>query len=94
MKKKLSIRKDASKILELMVNAELKPYGKSVEDIKDSKDWFDKYTFKKQKDYDKWKKYCITLLTEKVTPKLTKRRIEKEFMWVDFMYGLKCEFDK
>jgi hypothetical protein len=94
MKKKLSWYKDRDKILELMINAELKPYGKKMKDVLGKDNWFQEYTFKTEEEYLKWKDYCINLMTKEVSPRQTKARAEKEFMYLDLMYGLKCKFIK
>ena len=94
MKKKPSWYKDRDKIVELMINAELKPYGKKMKDVLGKANWFQKYSFKTEEEYLKWKDYCINLMTKEVSPRQTKARAEKEFMYLDLMYGLKCKFIK
>jgi hypothetical protein len=94
MKKKLSWYKDTDKILEMMINAELKLHGKKMKDVLGKKNWFQKYTFKTEQEYLNWKEYCINLMTKEVSPRQSKSRAEKEFMYLDLMYGLKCKFIK
>ena len=92
--KKLSWYNDRDKILEMMINAELKPHGKKMKDVLGKDKWFTKYTFKTEKDYSKWKDFCIDLMTKKVSPKQSQSVAEKEFQMLDLMYGLRCKFDK
>ena len=94
MEKKLNWYKDTDIILEKMIDAELKSYNIGMKDIIDSKDWFSKYTFKTKEEYQEWKNYCIDLMTKGITPKRTKKQAEREFMWLDMQYGLKCEFER
>lgn len=94
IKKKLNWHKDIDAILEKMINAELKPYGKKMKDVLGVPNWFQKYTFNSEKEYLKWKDYCINLMTKGVTPKRTESQANREFLWLNLMYGLKCKFDK
>ncbi len=93
-KKKLNWYNDTEKIIEKMINAELKPYGIKMKDVLGVENWFQKYTFNTEEQYNKWKEYCIDLMTKKVTPRRTKAKAEREFMWLDLMYGLRCKFNK
>lgn len=93
-KKKLNWYKDRDEILKKMINAELKPYGKEMNDVIGKDNWFQEYTFKTEEEYSKWKEYCINLMIKEVNPKRTIKEAEKEFSWLDIMYGLKCEFIK
>ena len=94
MKKKLNWYRDRDKILELMINAELKLHGKEMNDVLNKDNWFREYTFKTEEEHLKWKEYCINLMTKEVNPKRTIKEAQKEFMYLDLMYGLKCEFIK
>ena len=94
MKKKLNWYRDRDKILELMINAELKLHGKEMNDVLNKDNWFQEYTFKTEEEHSKWKEYCINLMTKEVNPKRTIKEAQKEFMYLDLMYGLKCEFIK
>lgn len=94
MKKKLNWYRDGDKILELMINAELKLHGKEMNDVLSKDNWFREYTFKTEEEYSKWKEYCINLMTKEVSPKRTIKEAEREFTWLDVMYGLKCEYEK
>jgi hypothetical protein len=94
MKKKLNWYRDTDMILEKMIDAELKSYNIRMKDIIDSKDWFSKYTFKTKEEHQEWKNYCIDLMTKEVSPKRTIKEAEREFTWLDVMYGLKCEYEE
>jgi hypothetical protein len=82
-------------IVEIFINKELEPYNVTMKDIMalpegniDGKPWYSHYTFNNEAEHDAWRNWCTEYLKTKVTPKLTKERINKEFAWFDLMYGL------
>lgn len=96
--RKFKLIKDSAKISEILINKELEKYNVTVDDIKcqegviDGKNWFQYYTFDNEEEFLSWKNFCINFLTTKVSPKLTKKSAEKEFMWFNLMYGLKVNY--
>ena len=82
---------------EMMINKELQPYGVTIEDVKknpeiDGEPWYVHYTFKIEKDYEKWKRYCKNLMTNQVDLPLSKGEIDREFSFFALNYGLKCDY--
>jgi hypothetical protein len=80
-------RKDQD-IIVMIVNKELEKYSLTVTDILDSKDWFTKYTMTND-EWEEWKKYSIGLMRDKL--RMSKKIAEKEFVWIDLMWGLRHE---
>lgn len=76
------------KLVELMVNKELKPYGKTMKDVLKVKNWYTKYKFKTYKDYTKWVDYCKKLLKTKVSPRLNKVQVSYHMSWLALDIGL------
>jgi len=93
-------RTNTSEIIKIIVNAELKHLGLCYEDVKsgawdDPKiEWYEACTFKTKKEYESWKKFTIKFLMTQVTPKFSKKRAEKEFLWIDLYCGLKQDYDQ
>jgi hypothetical protein len=88
----------SDELLNLLLNKQLEPYNITVEDLMKLPEgkingvwWYEYYTFKTVEDYNIWKNFCVDILRNHTTPKLDKRRIEKEFSMLDLMWGLKHE---
>ena len=82
-------------IVRKCVNKELKPYGVDYDYVItnpriEGKEWYNYYTFKSDKEYLKWKKYCIYLLKKRY-PYLTEEYIQHKFTWFDLQYSLRME---
>lgn len=71
-----------------MLNAELRRHGKTIEDVMGSQTWYSDYTMTTQQ-HAEWKLFCINLMRTRL--KFAKCRAEKEFAWMDLMYGLKIQ---
>lgn len=82
-------------LISKIVNKQLAKYNLTVDspEIKNSKDWYSKYTFDTHEEYLNWKKYCIELLTKNIAPKLNKKRAEREFQWINLQYGLRQNYN-
>lgn len=93
--KKYKIGEEA--LLEKLINLELKSYKVTYQDVKKEKQgkknpWYQRYTFNSTKEYNKWKTACMKILTTQTIPKLSKKIAEREFLYLDLMYGLSCRF--
>jgi hypothetical protein len=93
--KKVKVTKDDA--LELIINKQLEPYKVDMEFVRENntiegKPWYQHFTFKKVEDWQNWKDYSIEVLTTKLSPKMPKKQAEKQFLWIDMMWGLKQEF--
>lgn len=80
-------------LLTLMINKQLEKYKLTIEDVEGIENWFLKYTFDTHEEYLEWKKYCINLLLKKSKVRFNKTNAEKEFNWIDLMYGLKQAYN-
>ena len=83
--------------IEMMINKELEPYGVNIKDVRKNPEingepWYIHYTFKTEKDYEKWKKYCINLMLHQVDLPLTEEQAKLEFSFFALNYGLKCDY--
>lgn len=74
-----------------LINKELEKYNVTVEDIKEDKDWFSKYTFDSKEEYNNWRDYCIE--TIKKHYKISKKRAEREFAMFSLCYGLRMNYE-
>lgn len=52
--------------------------------------WYIAYTFTSEQEYQEWKEFCINLFRKEL--KLTKKKAEQQFMWLDLNYGLKQNY--
>lgn len=78
-------------IWEDLVNKELEKYNVTVEDIKEDKGWFDKYTFDSKEEYNNWRDYCIEAIKKHY--KISKKRAEREFAMFSLCYGLRMNYE-
>lgn len=53
--------------------------------------WYQAYTFDSPEEYEQWKEFCINLFKKEL--KLSKKKAEEQFMWLDFNYGLKQNYE-
>jgi hypothetical protein len=81
----------SEEVLVLIINKELEKYGMTIDDVIDSKDWFTKYTMTSG-EYTIWKNYSIDLMRKKL--RFSKKSAEKEFVWIDLMWGLRHEEER
>ena len=96
MEKKKKYRLPSTELIDLLIDKELEPYGVTCEEMRNLPDgkidgihWYEYYTFLDNEEYTKWKEFCLDVLSNQITPKLSKFRIEKEFEMLDLMWGLK-----
>ena len=75
-----------SEVFREMIDKELEPHGKTMEDVKDSQTWYRDYTMTTAQ-CDEWKTFCIDLMRKKL--KWSKALAEKEFAMFNLSYGLK-----
>ena len=107
--KKFKLRKRRHKIqkvytptefLTLFVNAELRPYGITIDDIKTKENglingtpWYNYYTFKTESQENVWRDYCSKIYRRHAySHYIPKRQFKKEFSWFALMYGLTSEY--
>lgn len=78
------------RVLTDILNKELEKYNLTIEspEIKDDPEWFKNKTLTDE-EYLKWKEYSIALMRREL--KMSKIRAEKEFLWLNLMYGLRTE---
>lgn len=81
-----------NEIFEDLINKELEKYNITVNDIKEDKDWFEKYTFDSFEEYNNWRDYCIETIRKRC--KISKKKAEKEFIMFSLCYGLKNNFNR
>lgn len=84
-------------ILEACINKELEPFRVNYQTIKDQpiifgEDWFSHYPFTTKERFEEWKDFCIKLFRKEL--KQNKSQAEREFDWLNLMYGLKQEYEK
>ena len=86
--------KDNTKIIETILNKMLEKYGIDLEYIKahqeiDGREWFQHYTMT-QEEYETWKAWALEYLK---STHIRKERREKEFEWLNLIWGLKIHED-
>lgn len=74
-----------------LINKELEKYNVTVEDIKEDKDWFSKYTFDSKEEYNNWRDYCIEIIRREL--KMSKKKAEREFSMFSLCYGLRMNYE-
>ena len=70
---------------EILINKELEPYSLTIEDVRNTSDWYYTYTFNSVEEYLKWKEFCINELRKR----FTLRESKKIFQRLDLNYGLR-----
>ena len=74
-------------VLEIL-NKQLSYFDKTVDDVKDNEKWYEENSFT-EKQFEEWKKFSIELLRKKL--KFNKTFAEKQFMWINLMWGFKVK---
>ena len=54
--------------------------------------WFQYYVFETKEQYEDWKQFCINELRNS-RERLSKKKAEDVFRWIDFQWGLKHQFE-
>lgn len=82
-------------MLIMLVNEELRPYNKTVDDIKGIEEWYNLYTFNTKSQEEVWKDYCNKLIRRHLYPwYIDKKHAKKEVSWVALQVGLYSEYLK
>ena len=91
----------STELIDLLIDKQLEKYGVTCKQIKEilngkinGENWYQYYTFDTQEEYNNWKKFCLDILSNHITPKLHKSRIEIEFAMLDLMCGLKRNYEE
>lgn len=73
-----------------ILNKQLEKYNTTVAKIMDSDeiDWYNKYTMTSE-EYIQWKNFSVALMRKKLM--FSKNAAEKEFLWLNLMWGLKIK---
>lgn len=80
-------------MLIMMVNEELRPYNKTIDDIRDIKEWYNLYTFNTKSQEKVWRDYCNKLIRKHLYPwYIDKKHAKKEVSWVALQVGLYSEY--
>ena len=74
-------------LLEIL-NKQLSYFDKTVDDVKDNEKWYEENSFT-EKQFEEWKNFSIELLRKKL--KFNKTFAEKQFMWINLMWGFKVK---
>jgi aminoglycoside/choline kinase family phosphotransferase len=74
-------------VLEIL-NKQLSYFDKTVDDVKDNEKWYEENSFT-EKQFEEWKNFSIELLRKKL--KFNKTFAEKQFMWINLMWGFKVK---
>jgi|LakMenE18May11ns_1017448.scaffolds.fasta_scaffold8816108_1 hypothetical protein len=96
MKKfRLSNPNDKDALIETLINKQLEKYNLTVNspEIINNKKWFSTYCFDNHDEYLRWKNFCIEILSKHCIPKMYKKEVEKQFNWIDLMWGLKQNYN-
>ena len=76
-------------MLIIMVNEELRPYNKTVDDIKGIEEWYNLYTFNTKSQEEVWKDYCNKLIRRHLNPwYIDKKHARMQLSWVALQIGL------
>ena len=83
----------------LCISKELEKYGKTYDDVYnlpggmiDDTPWYQYYTFDTKEEYEEWKNFCLDIFEKKVSPKMNKKNVQREFLFFDLGWGLKCKY--
>jgi len=74
-------------LLEIL-NKQLSYFDKTVDDVKDNEKWYEENSFTEEQ-FEEWKNFSIELLRKKL--KFNKTFAEKQFMWINLMWGFKVK---
>ena len=73
----------------IMVNEELRPYNKTVDDIKGIEEWYNLYTFNTKSQEKVWKDYCNKLIRRHLNPwYIDKKTCENTVQLIALQIGL------
>lgn len=80
----------------MLLDKQLEPYGVTWMECEEihklgGKPPYHQYTFKTPEEFEAWKNFCIEQMRN-TKEKLSKKRAEKEFYWLQATYGLKEEY--
>jgi len=75
-------------VLLKILNKQLSYFDKTVDDVKDNEKWYEENSFT-EKQFEEWKNFSIELLRKKL--KFNKTFAEKQFMWINLMWGFKVK---
>jgi len=89
MKKKKLTPKE---LVELLINKQLEPFNKTIEDVKNEENWFQNYEVSEAEN-QKWQEWGTQLIMKNAPSSLLKTRkwAEKEMRGIDLMWGLKIK---
>lgn len=82
----MTYKKD--EVLLKILNKQLSYFDKTVDDVKDNEKWYDENSFTEEQ-FEEWKNFSIELLRKKL--KFNKTFAEKQFMWINLMWGFKVK---
>ena len=73
-------------VLREIINKQLEPHGKTMEDIIGLPDWYQKFTCTQEEEAE-WIQFGIDLMRKKL--KWSKKRATSEMAWVTLNWGLR-----
>jgi len=82
----MTYKKD--EVLLKILNKQLSYFDKTVDDVKDNEKWYEENSFTEEQ-FEEWKNFSIELLRKKL--KFNKTFAEKQFMWINLMWGFKIK---
>jgi hypothetical protein len=71
-----------------IINKELEKHGKTFSDVWGKDYWFNEHTMT-TKEWEVWKDFSINLMRTRL--RFSKKVAEKEFAWLNLMWGLKID---
>lgn len=88
------------KLVKCIIDAELRPYGKVLEDINteesgmiDGVPWYQYYTFKTKSQERVWDEYVNKLIRKHYRPwYISKKKASRLLSWTKLNYGLSSEY--
>lgn len=91
---------NSAEFLQLLIQKQLDLYNVKFEDVKalpegkmpNGEWWFHHYTFETKEQYEEWKQFCISELRNS-RERLSKKKAEAVFRWIDLQWGLKHQFE-
>ena len=91
---------NSEEFLKRIIQKQLDLHGVRIEDIMALPDgkvpsgewWFHHYKFNTVEQYEEWKRFCIHELRNS-RERLSRKKAEDVFRWIDLQWGLKHEFE-
>ena len=91
---------NSEEFLTKIIQKQLDLHGAKFEDIKALVDgklpngefWYQHYKFNTKEQFENWKQFCITELRNS-RERLSKKRAQEIFMWIDLQWGLKHQWE-